>query len=62
MTFAYADSIAVLGPLSFQLEPHAHDLCREHANLLTAPVGWQLVRHTSLNTSSYEIPTDQELP
>ena len=31
LTFVYEDSTAVLGPLSRVSEPHAYDLCREHA-------------------------------
>lgn len=40
----YADRTAVLGPLSRSSEPHAYDLCREHAERLTAPRGWELLR------------------
>ena len=40
----YADSTAVLGPLSRSSEPHAYDLCRSHASSLTAPRGWELLR------------------
>ena len=46
LTYAYADSTCVLGPLSPFVEPHAYDLCEEHANRLTAPRGWQVVRVT----------------
>lgn len=48
LTFDYSSSVAVLGPLSVSQEPHAHDLCREHAKSLTVPQGWQIVRHTSV--------------
>ncbi|MGO1257690.1 MAG: DUF3499 family protein [Brachybacterium sp.] len=44
MTFVYEDSTAVLGPLSRTSEPHAYDLCREHATRMTAPRGWELLR------------------
>ncbi|MBS5900147.1 MAG: DUF3499 domain-containing protein [Actinomycetaceae bacterium] len=44
LTYDYADSTAVLGPLSTASEPHAYDLCERHANNLTAPQGWQIVR------------------
>lgn len=44
LTFVYEDSTAVLGPLSRSSEPHAYDLCREHASRLTAPRGWELLR------------------
>lgn len=34
----------MLGPLSRVSEPHAYDLCREHATRMTAPRGWELLR------------------
>lgn len=40
----YADSTAVLGPLAHLAEPHSYDLCSEHAEGLTAPRGWEVVR------------------
>jgi hypothetical protein len=40
----YQDSTAVLGPLSRLSEPHAYDLCREHASRMTPPRGWELLR------------------
>ena len=40
----YQDSTAVLGPLSRLSEPHAYDLCREHAARMTPPRGWELLR------------------
>ncbi|MEE1649596.1 DUF3499 domain-containing protein [Brachybacterium sp. J144] len=44
LTFVYEDSTAVLGPLSRTSEPHAYDLCRDHAARMTAPRGWELLR------------------
>ncbi|MFD1836485.1 DUF3499 domain-containing protein [Brachybacterium rhamnosum] len=44
LTFVYADSTAVLGPLSRHSEPHTYDLCAEHASRTTAPRGWELLR------------------
>lgn len=44
LTYVYADQTAVLGPLSTRAEPHAYDLCREHAERLSAPRGWEVVR------------------
>jgi hypothetical protein len=40
----YADSTAVVGPLAAVAEPHSYDLCDRHAETLTAPRGWELVR------------------
>jgi len=45
LTYVYADSMAVLGPLSQSAEPHSYDLCDRHADRLSAPQGWQVVRH-----------------
>lgn len=44
LTYVYADSTAVLGPLATYVEPHGYDLCAEHADRLTAPRGWEMVR------------------
>ena len=45
LTYVYADSTAVVGPLAVQAEPHCYDLCEQHAQRLTAPRGWAVVRH-----------------
>ncbi|WP_422632000.1 DUF3499 domain-containing protein [Pseudokineococcus basanitobsidens] len=44
LTYVYADSTAVLGPLAATPEPHTYDLCAPHAERLTAPRGWEVVR------------------
>ncbi|MBH0053593.1 MULTISPECIES: DUF3499 family protein [unclassified Salinibacterium] len=48
LTYVYADSMAVLGPLSYSAEPHTYDLCARHADRLSVPQGWQVVRHVVL--------------
>jgi hypothetical protein len=45
LTYVYADSTAVVGPLATHAEPHCYDLCEAHAVGLTAPRGWEVVRH-----------------
>ncbi len=45
LTYVYADSTAVVGPLATYAEPHSYDLCERHALRLTAPRGWDVVRH-----------------
>jgi hypothetical protein len=35
----------VVGPLAAYPEPHTYDLCELHARSLTAPRGWDVVRH-----------------
>ena len=44
LTYVYRDSTAVLGPLAAYVEPHCYDLCSAHADRLTAPRGWEVVR------------------
>ena len=44
LTYVYADSMAVLGPLSLKAEPHSYDLCADHADRLSAPNGWSMMR------------------
>jgi hypothetical protein len=44
LTYAYSDSTAVVGPLATYAEPHSYDLCDAHADRLTAPRGWEVVR------------------
>lgn len=48
----YADSTAVIGPLPTVEEPHAWDLCAAHALRITAPRGWDLVRHPDVHASA----------
>ena len=43
LTFVYADSTAVIGPLSREPEPHSYDLCAKHAASFTVPQGWEVV-------------------
>ena len=45
LTYVYAESTAVVGPLAMSPEPHSYDLCEQHALTLTAPRGWDVVRH-----------------
>lgn len=47
LTFVYSDSTAVVGPLATAREPHSWDLCVSHAGRITAPRGWELVRHAA---------------
>jgi hypothetical protein len=44
LTYVYRDSTAVLGPLAAYVEPHCYDLCGAHADRLTVPRGWDVVR------------------
>lgn len=59
LTYVYADSTAVVGPLATYAEPHSYDLCAEHAIGLTVPRGWEVVRQEG----DFEMPapTDHDL-
>jgi len=50
LTYVYADSMAVLGPLSQKAEPHSYDLCTKHAERMSVPQGWQVIRHVVLGS------------
>lgn len=54
LTFVYSDSTAVIGPLATAREPHSWDLCVSHASRITAPRGWELVRHPGPLTAPAE--------
>lgn len=59
LTFSYADAQAVLGPLSGHRDPGGYDLCRVHADTLTVPQGWDVVRLPLHSTPVG--PTDDDL-
>jgi Protein of unknown function (DUF3499) len=44
LTYVYSDQTAVLGPLATYAEPHTYDLCLVHAEGLTVPRGWEVIR------------------
>jgi len=44
LTYIYADSTAVLGPLATFSEPHSYDLCETHGKRLTVPNGWNVIK------------------
>ena len=48
LTYDYGDQMAALGPLGIADHPHAHDLCAQHADRLSVPAGWLVVRHEAL--------------
>jgi hypothetical protein len=54
LTFVYSDSTAVVGPLATVRDPHSWDLCVLHAGRITAPRGWELVRHAG------QLPTNPD--
>ncbi len=44
LTYVYADSTAILGPLAMYAEPHSYDLCLAHGEKLTLPNGWSVTK------------------
>jgi len=42
LTYEYRTSHVWLDLLSSERDPHSYDLCRQHANTLSVPRGWQL--------------------
>ena len=59
LTYIYADSTAVLGPLATFSEPHSYDLCEKHSARLTVPNGWNVIRQTADADSTG--PSDDDL-
>lgn len=58
LTYIYADSTAVLGPLSTYAEPHAYDLCADHSMKLTVPQGWTVIQHHADSDDMTPTPDD----
>lgn len=58
LTYVYADSTAVLGPLATYAEPHCYDLCEQHADSLTVPRGWEVLRLAMPTTPQQPGPDD----
>jgi len=59
LTYIYAESTAVLGPLATFSEPHSYDLCVAHGQRLTVPQGWNVIRQELSQDLSG--PTDDDL-
>ncbi|MFW0121729.1 DUF3499 family protein [Rothia sp. CCM 9419] len=59
LTYAYSQSTAVIGPLSAHREPHAYDLCAFHAERLTAPQGWDVMRLDESQPDTQESPSSE---
>jgi Protein of unknown function (DUF3499) len=60
LTYVYRDSTAVLGPLAAFVEPHCYDLCARHADRMTAPRGWDVVRLPVVPADEQEEADDLE--
>lgn len=59
LTYIYAESTAVVGPLATFSEPHAYDLCAVHGERLKVPHGWNVIKQEL--TGSEPGPSDDDL-
>ncbi|MFC0247553.1 DUF3499 domain-containing protein [Citricoccus parietis] len=60
LTYNYADSTVVLGPMSRLAEPHTYDLCEKHARSMTAPKGWELLRIQPPESAERPVPEEPD--
>lgn len=56
LTYDYAGSTAVIGPLAGAAEPHSWDLCALHADRITVPRGWEIMR----SSSGFSVPSEEQ--
>jgi hypothetical protein len=59
LTYIYAESTAVVGPLATFSEPHAYDLCSTHGDRLKVPHGWNVIKQEL--TGNEPGPSDDDL-
>jgi len=59
LTYIYAESTAVVGPLATFSEPHAYDLCAIHGERLKVPHGWNVIKQEL--TGNEPGPSDDDL-
>jgi hypothetical protein len=59
LTYVYAESTAVVGPLATFSEPHAYDLCAVHGARLKVPHGWSVIKQEL--DGQIQGPTDDDL-
>lgn len=57
LTYDYANSTAVVGPLATVVDPHTYDLCEYHVQHLTVPKGWEVIR---LEIRYDEVPPSED--
>lgn len=60
LTYVYAESTAVLGPLALRHEPGTYDLCTQHSTKLSAPRGWEVIR-LPVGNRSEPVRSDDDL-
>ena len=59
LTYVYAESMAVVGPLATFSEPHAYDLCVMHGERLKVPHGWSVIKQEP--SGAEQGPSDDDL-
>ncbi|MSO42635.1 MAG: hypothetical protein CK518_03515 [Actinobacteria bacterium] len=59
LTYIYAESMAVVGPLATFSEPHAYDLCLMHGERLKVPHGWSVIKQEP--SGAEQGPSDDDL-
>ena len=59
LTYVYAESMAVVGPLATFSEPHAYDLCVMHGERLKVPHGWSVIKQEL--SGAEQGPSDDDL-
>ena len=59
LTYIYAESTAVVGPLATFSEPHAYDLCVLHGERLKVPYGWSVIKQE--HTGQEQGPSEDDL-
>ena len=59
LTYVYSEQTAVLGPLATYAEPHTYDLCLVHAEGMTVPLGWDVIRRATEFVDP--VPTQDDL-
>lgn len=60
LTFDYSQQTAVLGPLSPTPVHGAYDLCHQHAERTSPPVGWEFIRLPELDEAP-AVPDSDDL-
>ena len=59
LTYIYAESTEVVGPLATYSELHAYDLCASHGERLKVPHGWNVIKQEL--TGNEPGPSDDDL-
>ena len=61
MTYDYAESTAVMGPLTATHVPGTFDFCVDHVRRASAPKGWEVIRLPLEDAPPVRMPQDDLL-